>query len=166
MLSSGFASLNTSSATSSGVWNGVPIITTYPISSIPRLPARPDICRNSLGVRVRCPVSVRLLIELITVERAGMLIPAARVSVAKTTFINPFWNNFSTRTFHPGRSPAWCDATPRSRYSMCLFLYKYGFSAMYSSIIFLISSCSSLVTRQSDAQFSICSSHFFLEKVK
>ena len=30
-------------------------------------------------------MSVRLLIELITVERAGILIPAASVSVAKTT---------------------------------------------------------------------------------
>jgi hypothetical protein len=35
-----------------------------------------------------------------------MLIPAARVSVANTTFIKPFWNNFSTRFFHAGKSPA------------------------------------------------------------
>ena len=37
-----------------------------------------------------CPESVLLEIELITVVLAGILIPAARVSVANTTFISPF----------------------------------------------------------------------------
>jgi hypothetical protein len=36
-----------------------------------------------------------------TVVRAGMLMPAASVSVAKTTLIRPRWKRLSTSAFHP-----------------------------------------------------------------
>ena len=46
-----------------------------------------EICHIKLN---RFAGSVLLLIQLITVERAGMFIPAANVSVANTTLISPF----------------------------------------------------------------------------
>ena len=56
---------------------------------MPRRPARPAICKNSEALSKRCPLSVRLDKVEITVVRAGILIPAAKVSVANTTLINP-----------------------------------------------------------------------------
>lgn len=48
-----------------------------------------------------------------TVVRAGMLMPAASVSVANTTFSRPSWNNSSTSAFHPARQPGCrCHAAP------------------------------------------------------
>ena len=67
---------------------------------------------NSLEVSIRGPSSPRLLNADITEHRAGMFTPAAKVSVANTTFKSPRWNKFSTKPFHPGNSPAWWDAMP------------------------------------------------------
>ena len=41
-----------------------------------------------------------------TVDRAGMLTPAARVSVAKTTLISALWNSPSISPFSKGNMPA------------------------------------------------------------
>ena len=49
-----------------------------------------------------------------TTVRAGILIPRARVSVAKTAFTNPRLNNSSTAPLKLGSNPAWCAAIPRS----------------------------------------------------
>mmetsp|Transcript_21229 Transcript_21229/g.58994 ORF Transcript_21229/g.58994 Transcript_21229/m.58994 type:complete len:240 (+) Transcript_21229:1834-2553(+) len=59
--------------------------------------------------------SRRRLSTVITALRAGMLIPAARVSVANTALSSPLWKAASTSFFHEGSRPAWCAATPRRR---------------------------------------------------
>ena len=57
-----------------------------PAVSKPLRPALPAICNSSLWYRAECDVSRRRDRVEMTVVRAGMLIPAARVSVANTTF--------------------------------------------------------------------------------
>lgn len=52
-----------------------------------------------------------------TTVRAGMLMPSASVSVAKTTFTSLRWKSSSTISLNAGRRPAWWAATPRSRLS-------------------------------------------------
>ena len=60
-----------------------------PAVSKPLRPARPAICSISLCSRAEWSTSrLRDRVEMMVV-RAGMLIPAARVSVANTTFNNP-----------------------------------------------------------------------------
>src|SRR3954454_5310316 len=49
-----------------------------------------------------------------TTERAGMLMPSARVSVANTTFTRPSANASSTASFIGGTIPAWWAAKPAS----------------------------------------------------
>ena len=49
-----------------------------------------------------------------TTVRAGILIPSASVSVAKTAFTRPRLKRSSTAPLKLGRSPAWWAATPRS----------------------------------------------------
>ena len=49
-----------------------------------------------------------------TTDRAGMLIPSARVSVAKTTLASPAANASSTASFMGGTIPAWWAANPAS----------------------------------------------------
>ena len=63
--------------------------TSIPWLSKPLRPARPAICSSSLWVRVEGPSSRRRDTVESTVLRAGMLIPAARVSVANTSFSRP-----------------------------------------------------------------------------
>ena len=50
----------------------------------------------------------------ITTERAGMLMPTARVSVAKTTLTNPSMKQCSTASLKGGTMPAWWAAIPCS----------------------------------------------------
>ena len=49
-----------------------------------------------------------------TTERAGMLTPSARVSVAKTTLTMAAPNRASTASRNGGTSPAWWAAYPAS----------------------------------------------------
>ena len=56
------------------------------------------------------PCEPRLESTETTVERAGMLMPAARVSVAKTTRSRLSWKRLSTSAFSRGSMPAWCEA--------------------------------------------------------
>ena len=49
----------------------------------------------------------------ITTDRAGMLIPSASVSVAKTARTSPDSNSSSTTSLKVGSKPAWWAAIPR-----------------------------------------------------
>ena len=88
--------------------------TAWPSSSRPRRPARPVSCRYSPDVSVARPEPPYLVKRSMTTERAGMLIPSDRVSVAKTTLSNPAAKHSSTVSRKTGTSPAWWAATPRS----------------------------------------------------
>jgi hypothetical protein len=72
----------------------------------PRRPARPAICKNSEGFSSRCPLSVRLERVEITVVAAGILIPAAKVSVSKYYFNQTLLDSSSTKPFQAGKIPA------------------------------------------------------------
>ncbi|MNL38993.1 hypothetical protein D3C87_1612450 [compost metagenome] len=84
---------------------------------MPRRPARPIICWNSETVSTRWPSSVRLMTLESTTVRAGMLMPAARVSVANTTLMSARWKRRSIRYLRGGRRPAWWGATPKGKRS-------------------------------------------------
>ena len=89
-------------------------ITALPSISIPRRPARPVSCVYSPGVIGTWDSPLYLINFSKTTVRAGILIPSARVSVAKTALIRPFWKSSSTADLKLGKSPAWCAAIPRS----------------------------------------------------
>ena len=63
------------------------------------------------------PLLPRLEITVIAVVRAGMLTPAASVSVAKTALMRLSWKRLSTSPFSSGSMPAWWAATPRESHS-------------------------------------------------
>ncbi|CAB4662251.1 unannotated protein [freshwater metagenome] len=65
-------------------------ITALPSISIPRRPARPVSCVYSPGVIGTCASPLYFTSFSSTTVRAGILIPSANVSVAKTAFTNPF----------------------------------------------------------------------------
>ena len=65
-------------------------ITALPSISIPRRPARPVSCVYSPGVIGTWDSPLYLINFSKTTVRAGILIPSARVSVAKTALIRPF----------------------------------------------------------------------------
>ena len=81
---------------------------------MPRRPARPVSCVYSPGVRNSWCSPVNFDSFSITTDRAGMLMPSASVSVAKTTFTSPAANASSTASFIGGTMPAWCAANPAS----------------------------------------------------
>ena len=89
--------------------------TTWPMSSLPRRPARPAIWSKEEAASGATPKSPRFDIVVIAVQRAGMLIPAASVSVANTALRRPSWKSASTSAFSSGSIPAWCAATPALR---------------------------------------------------
>mmetsp|Transcript_50138 Transcript_50138/g.92715 ORF Transcript_50138/g.92715 Transcript_50138/m.92715 type:complete len:203 (-) Transcript_50138:34-642(-) len=92
---------------SSGPSNGVATITQLPSVSIPLLPALPAICnRFAVSRRFMLPPSPRLARAQITVVRAGMLIPAARVSVANTAFMSCERYSVSTKALCAANIPA------------------------------------------------------------
>ncbi len=81
---------------------------------MPRRPARPVSCVYSPGVRNSWRSPVNFDSFSMTTERAGMLMPRARVSVANTTFTRPAAKASSTASFIGGTIPAWWDAKPAS----------------------------------------------------
>ncbi|CAM3883848.1 hypothetical protein ISCU110981_19255 [Isoptericola cucumis] len=114
---SGYRRLDASPASATGsrpVWSTT---TACPSTSIPRRPARPVSCVYSPGVTGWCAVPSHLTSFSSTTERAGMLMPSASVSVAKTTLTSPRENSSSTVSLNTGSSPAWWAATPRARAS-------------------------------------------------
>ena len=82
---------------------------------MPRRPARPVSWVYSPGVSSWWPLPPNLVTSSMTTERAGMLIPRARVSVAKTTFTSASAKHASTASRNGGTMPAWWAATPASR---------------------------------------------------
>ncbi len=84
----------------------------------------PDICKNSFAVSILCPLSVRLLIALITGLLAGILIHAASVSVANTTFISPVGIIF--QSILPSRQ--------QSRMMACNTRYKYSSCLLFANM--------------------------------
>ncbi len=95
-----------SDATWSNGTKGLQHTTAYPRSSMPRRPARPVSCVYSPGVRNSWRSPVNFESFSITTERAGMSMPSASVSVAKTTFTRPAANASSTASFIGGTMPA------------------------------------------------------------
>ncbi len=87
--------------------------TPWPSTSIPRRPARPVSWVYSPGVMSAWVSPFHFDSFSITTDRAGMLMPSASVSVAKTTLQRPLVNSCSTHSLNVGSIPAWCAATPR-----------------------------------------------------
>ena len=80
---------------------------------MPRRPARPVSWVYSPGVMSAWVSPFHFDSFSMTTERAGMLMPRARVSVAKTTRQRPDSNSSSTHSLKVGSMPAWWAATPR-----------------------------------------------------
>ena len=80
---------------------------------MPRRPARPVSWVYSPGVMSACVSPFHFTSFSRTTVRAGMLMPSASVSVAKTALIRPSVNSSSTTSLNVGSSPAWWAATPR-----------------------------------------------------
>ena len=72
---------------------------------MPRRPARPVSCVYSPGVRNSWRSPVNFDSFSITTERAGMLMPRARVSVANTTFTRPAGEGLLHRLLHRRHHP-------------------------------------------------------------
>ena len=86
---SGKSRLAASAATRSKATNGDHSTIAWPTGSMPRRPARPVSWVYWPGVRSSWRSPVNLLRLSMTTERAGMLMPRASVSVAKTTLTRP-----------------------------------------------------------------------------
>mmetsp|Transcript_1615 Transcript_1615/g.4410 ORF Transcript_1615/g.4410 Transcript_1615/m.4410 type:complete len:294 (+) Transcript_1615:2897-3778(+) len=81
--------------------------TTDPSWSLPLLPALPAICSScEVDSRVR-PSLPYLRSTVMAVVRAGMLTPAARVSVANSTLIRLALKSSSNKILYSGSRPAW-----------------------------------------------------------
>jgi hypothetical protein len=81
---------------------------------MPRRPARPVSCVYSPGVRKARASPVNLVSRSMTTDRAGMLTPSARVSVANTALTSPSTKHASTASLNGGTIPAWWAASPIS----------------------------------------------------
>ena len=81
---------------------------------MPRRPARPVSWVYSPGVTSACVSPFHFTSFSSTTERAGMLMPRARVSVANTALTSPRAKSASTTSLKVGSIPAWWAATPRS----------------------------------------------------
>ena len=79
--------------------------TAWPSTSMPRRPARPVSWVYSPGVMSACCSPFHLTSFSSTTERAGMLMPSARVSVAKTALTRPRTNSSSTTSLKVGSMP-------------------------------------------------------------
>ncbi len=82
---SGYVRREASPATARGSKPGCQQTTAWPSTSMPRRPARPVSWVNSPAVMSACVSPLYLTSFSNTTLRAGMLMPSARVSVAKTT---------------------------------------------------------------------------------
>ena len=74
---------------------------------MPRRPARPVSWVYSPGVSGECCSPLYFTNRSNTTVRAGMLMPNASVSVAKTARISPAVNSSSTVCRKTGNRPAW-----------------------------------------------------------
>ena len=112
---SGYVRVEASPATRAGSISGLQSTTACPSTSMPRRPARPVSWVYSPGVRSACVSPLNFDSRSSTTVRAGMLMPSASVSVAKTAVTRPRTNSSSTVSLNAGISPAWCAAMPRRR---------------------------------------------------
>ena len=83
--------------------------------SMPRRPARPVSWVYWPGVSSAWDSPLNLTRFSSTTVRAGMLMPRARVSVAKTARTSPLTKSSSTMCRKAGSIPAWWAANPRMR---------------------------------------------------
>ena len=97
-------------ATWVGSTRGPESTTAWPSTSIPRRPALPVSCVYSAGVRSAWFSPLNLTSFSMTVVRAGMLTPSARVSVANTHWMRPAAKSSSTISRKSGSMPAWWAA--------------------------------------------------------
>ena len=81
--------------------------------SMPRRPARPVSWVYSAGVTSTWASPLNFTSFSSTTVRAGMLMPSASVSVAKTARMRPAVKSSSTTSRNVGSIPAWCAANPR-----------------------------------------------------
>ena len=88
--------------------------TALPSISMPRRPALPVNWVYSPGVIGTCASPFHLVNFSKTTVRAGIFIPKAKVSVAKTAFTSPLWKRSSIAFLKLGKRPAWWAAIPRS----------------------------------------------------
>ncbi|MCY1219668.1 hypothetical protein D9M72_316530 [compost metagenome] len=102
-------------ATAVGSVPGCHSTTAWPSTSIPRRPARPVSWVYSPAVIPTWASPLNLSSFSNTTDRAGILTPRARVSVANTALTRPSTNSFSTTSLNVGSIPAWWAASPRSR---------------------------------------------------
>ena len=121
--------------------------------SIPRRPARPVSCVYWAGVSSTWESPLNLVSFSMTTVRAGILIPSASVSVAKTTLTSPRTNSFSTMCLNAGSMPAWWAAKPRmsacrSRGKLRSLRSAASISSIPSSMIVAICAASSLLVRE------------------
>ena len=110
---SGYVRREARPATARGSSPGCHSTTAWPSTSMPRRPARPVSWVYSPGVMSAWVSPLYLTSFSSTTLRAGMLMPSARVSVAKTTLVRPRTKHSSTQPLNAGSMPAWCAATPR-----------------------------------------------------
>ena len=111
---SGYVRVDANPATCRGSTSGDHTTTAWPSTSMPRRPARPVSCVYSPGVMSTWASPLNLTSRSRTTQRAGMLMPRARVSVANTALTRPRTNNSSTTSLNAGSIPAWWAARPRS----------------------------------------------------
>ncbi len=110
---SGYRRLDAKPASATKSSAGWSTTTAWPSTSMPRRPARPVSWVYSPGVISTCRDPSHLTSLSSTTERAGMLMPSARVSVAKTTRTRPRAKRSSTVSLNSGSIPAWWAAIPR-----------------------------------------------------
>jgi hypothetical protein len=104
---SGYVRVDASPPTERGSRPGCHSTTPWPSMSMPRRPARPVSWVYSPGVMSTWASPFHFDSRSITTVRAGMLMPRASVSVAKTTFTSPALNSCSTDSLNVGSIPAW-----------------------------------------------------------
>ena len=107
--------VDASPATARGSMAGDHCTTAWPMTSMPRRPARPVSWVYWPGVRSTWLSPSNFTSFSSTTLRAGMLMPRARVSVAKTARSSPWTKSFSTMWRNAGSMPAWWAAKPRFR---------------------------------------------------
>ena len=86
--------------------NSVNKIYTYPILSIPLLPALPHICKYSLELKISLLVSLNLYKSVKTTVLVGIFSPILKEVVANKTLIKPFEYKISIVSLIIGNNPA------------------------------------------------------------
>ena len=86
--------------------NSVNKIKTFPILSIPLLPALPHICKYSLELKISLEVSLNLYKSVKTTVLVGIFNPILKDVVANKILIKPLEYKISIVSFIIGNNPA------------------------------------------------------------